>query len=308
MPQLVNGVWQTEPFTPTQNNGEFEREDSRYRDWISADGHTGFPAQAGRYHVYVSPACPWSHRVMLFRVLKKLEEVISLSWVDPYMGEHGWTFHDYPDPHNGFRYAHELYTHARPAYTGNVTVPILWDTVNQTIVNNESSEIIRMLNSEFAGYGADPYDFYPDALRADIDAINDFVYHNVNNGVYRTGFATTQTAYERAFDRLFSALDELELRLSQNPYLVGTQPTEADWRLFPTLVRFDAVYHYHFKCNRQKLSDYPHLWRYTRRLYQTPGVAATVEMEQTKIHYYSSHPSLNPSGIVPKGPVVDFSA
>lgn len=312
MNQLVDGIWQDESFKPHNEGGEFKREKSRFHHWITADGGSGFRAEPGRYHLYVSLACPWSHRTVIFRALKKLEEVISLSVVHPYMGSQGWTFDPcegcIPDTANGLRYLHQVYTLARPDYTGIVTVPTLWDKQRQTIVNNESAEIIRMLNSEFNEFGDAPVDYYPAELREEIDAVNDFVYSRVNNGVYRAGFATTQPAYERAFDDLFQALDQLEARLSRQRYLVGDRLTEADWRLFPTLVRFDAVYHTHFKCNLRRLTDYPSLWAYTRELHQVPGIAQTVSLDHIKQHYYTSHPSINPNGIIPKGPLLDFSA
>lgn len=312
MSQLVNGIWQSEPFRPTSADGKFIRPDSQFRDRVTADGSSGFPAEPGRYHLYVSLACPWAHRTLIFRVLKGLQEIVSVAVVHPHMGEQGWEFRDCEgctaDTVNNFQYAHQLYTLAKPAYTGLVTVPILWDQQRRTIVNNESSEIIRMLNSEFNACGAAAVDFYPANLRAEIDTINDFVYARVNNGVYRAGFSSTQEAYEEAFDSLFAALDILEKRLSTQRFLVGDRLTEADWRLFPTLVRFDAVYYSHFKCNRQRLIDYPKLWAYTRELYQIPGVEGTVNLAHIKQHYFTSHPGINPSGIIPKGPALDFSA
>ncbi|MCK5639834.1 MAG: glutathione S-transferase family protein [Gammaproteobacteria bacterium] len=298
--------------------GEFRRMESRFRSWITENGRMGpsgeggFVAEPERYHLYVSHACPWAHRTLIFRKLKKLEDVISVSVVHPYMGEQGWEFRDYPgatsDTINHSRYLYELYNMAQADYSGIVTVPILWDTKRETIVNNESSEIIRMFNSAFNAWGDTSVDLYPIALRDEIDAINQRIYHTVNNGVYRAGFATSQEVYEHAFDALFETLDDLELHLSQHRYLVGEQITEADWRLFTTLVRFDAVYYSHFKCNRQRLIDYPSLWAYTRELYQIPGIADTVNMDHIKTHYFTSHPSINPNGIIPKGPEVDFTA
>jgi len=312
MSQLVNGVWQDETFKPKCQDGDFSRDESQFRDWITADGSSGFKVEAGRYHLYVSLACPWSQRTVVFRALKQLKDVISLSVVHPYMGKQGWEFRDgegcIPDTVNGFRYVYQLYTLAKPDYTGIVTVPVLWDKHKQTIVNNESAEIIRMLNSEFNTFGAASLDFYPQELREEIDAINDVVYKRVNNGVYRAGFAGTQAAYERAFTALFETLDTLEERLGRQPYLVGDRITEADWRLLMTLLRFDAVYYSHFKCNLRRLLDYPNLWGYTRELYQVPGVAETVNLDHIKRHYYTSHPNINPNGIVPKGPALDFSA
>ncbi|MGH7838244.1 MAG: glutathione S-transferase family protein [Candidatus Binataceae bacterium] len=322
MGMLVNGQWRAEETFPSAQ-GHFVRRDASLRNWVTRDGAAGptgvggFAAEPGRYHLYVSLACPWAHRTLIFRQLKRLGDLISVSVVDPFMGAGGWAFtapdgsltmNSTPDQLNGARHLYELYVKADSQYTGRVTVPILWDKRNATIVNNESSEIIRMLNSAFDRWGDATLDLYPAALRADIDEINALVYANVNNGVYRCGFATTQSAYEEAFDALFATLDELEARLSGQRYLTGPRITEADWRLFTTLVRFDAVYHYHFKCNLRRLADYPNLWGYARELYQWPGVAATVDLAQIKRHYYSSHSSINPTRIVPKGPLVDFRA
>jgi len=296
--------------------GEFKRVTSQFRHWVTADGQAGssgeggFAAEAGRYHLYISHACPWAHRTLIFRKLKGLESVISLSVVHPLMPAESWRFGEYPgstrDHLYGFEYLHQLYAKAGADPRELVTVPVLWDKQRETIVNNESSEIIRMFNSAFDAYGNGSLDFYPEALRAEIDDINAVVYERINNGVYRAGFATTQTAYETAFDLLFQTLDELEARLSEQRYLVGEQITEADWRLFTTLLRFDAVYYGHFKCNKKQLRDYPNLWAYTRELYQYAGVAETVNLEQIKYHYYASHESVNPTGIVPKGPELDF--
>ena len=256
----------------------------------------------------MSLACPWAHRTLIFRALKRLDAIVSLSVVEPLMRDNGWTLAPGVDPVNGARYLHEIYTKAEPRYTGRVTVPVLWDKKTGAIVNNESAEIIRMFNGAFDGVaGVDAtLDFYPKALRTEIDAVNHVVYERVNNGVYRAGFATTQEAHDEAVDALFETLDELEARLARQPYLVGERPTEADWRLFTTLVRFDAVYVGHFKCNRRRLIDYPHLAAYARRLYEVPGVAETVDFDHIKRHYYGSHRALNPSGIVPKGPDADF--
>jgi putative glutathione S-transferase len=260
----------------------------------------------------VSYACPWAHRTLIFRKLKRLEQVISVSVVHPLMPAESWVFGDHPgatpDHVHGFGKLHQLYEQSAPGFDGLVTVPVLYDKQRQVIVNNESSEIIRMFNRAFDQWGRTDIDFYPERLRAEIDEINAVVYENVNNGVYRAGFAGTQSAYETAFDRLFETLDELETRLSAQRYLVGDSLTEADWRLFATLVRFDAVYHGHFKCNRQRLVDYPNLWAYTRELYQMPGVSETVNMDHIKLHYYGSHRGINPTGIVPKGPELDFWA
>jgi glutathionyl-hydroquinone reductase len=291
--------------------GEFVRQASIFRNWVTASGESGYLAEPDRYHLYVSLACPWAHRTVIFRKLKKLDDVISLSLVDPIRDHRGWRFMgsegEFPDEINGFSFLSEAYLKSDPSFDGRVTVAALWDKKTQRIVNNESSEIIRMLNTEFNAFTESTMDYYPEELRVEIDEINAFVYANINNGVYRTGFATTQTAYEKAFTTLFLALDNLEERLSGQSYLVGNQITEADWRLFTTLVRFDPVYYGHFKCNQKRLVDYPHLWRYPRNLYQVPGVADTVNMDHIKRHYYETHASLNPTGIVPKGPEIDFT-
>ncbi|MGH7966073.1 MAG: glutathione S-transferase family protein [Candidatus Binatia bacterium] len=311
MGQIIAGKWRDEEHDTKAADGRFVRKESAFRNRVTADGSSGFPAESGRYHLYVSLACPWAHRTLIFRALKGLEDTISLSVVDPYMGEHGWSFSDgpdcIPDPLYGARYLYEIYTRANPTYTGRVTVPVLWDKKRATIVSNESAEIIRMFNSEFNAVGNAGIDFSPKELRGEIDAINDFVYPNINNGVYRCGFATTQEAYEEAFAALFSALDQIETRLGREPYLVGNRLTEADWRLFTTLVRFDAVYFGHFKCNLRRIADYPHLSRYLRQLYQIPGVAGTVNLTHIKRHYYESHRSINPTGIVPVGPALEFT-
>ena len=291
------------------NEGEFVRAESSFRNWITPDGR--FTAEPNRYHLYVSHACPWAHRTMILRTLKGLEDVISVSVVHPLMPSESWVFGKYPgateDHVNGANFLYENYLKANPKFNGLVTVPVLWDKKTETIVNNESSEIIRMLNSAFDEYAKNrSLDFYPEALREEIDLINELIYENVNNGVYRAGFATTQTAYEKAYNQLFDTLDELEERLSSQRYLVGNQITEADWRLFTTLVRFDAVYYSHFKTNKKRLIDYPNLWGYTRDLYQVPGVAQTVNMDHIKTHYFGSHGSINPTGILPKGPEIDF--
>jgi len=296
--------------------GEFIRSESSFRNWVTKDGNAGpggeagFAAEPGRYHLYVSYACPWAHRTLIFRTLKGLEDVISVSVVHPLMPTESWLFGEYPgateDHVNKATYLHENYLKADPGFNGLVTVPVLWDKKQQTIVNNESSEIIRMLNSAFDAYSNADVDYYPGALREEIDEINDPVYNNINNGVYRAGFAQTQEAYNRAFDQLFNTMDELEEKLSRQRYLVDNQITEADWRLFTTLVRFDAVYYNHFKTNKKRLVEYPNLWAYTRELYQVPGVAETVNMDHIKYHYFASHRSINPTGIVPKGPEIDF--
>ncbi|MFP4561149.1 MAG: glutathione S-transferase family protein [Thiohalorhabdus sp.] len=311
MGKLIDGVWQKEAFAPETEGGRFVRPDSPFRGWVSRDGSTGFPAEPGRYHLYVSLACPWAHRTLIFRKLKGLEEAISVSVVDPIMGEEGWHFSEgpgcVPDTVNGCAYLREVYVQADPHYTGRVTVPLLWDKRAGTAVSNESADIIRMLNREFDDIADDRLDFYPEDLRAEIDAVNAWVYDDINNGVYRTGFAQTQDAYEEAFDALFAALDAVEARLAKHRYLVGNRLTEADWRLFTTLVRFDPVYYGHFKCNRQRVADFPSLAGYLRDLYQAPGVAETVSLDHIKRHYYGSHPTLNPTGIVPKGPLLDYA-
>jgi putative glutathione S-transferase len=308
--RLIDGVWHDLGYETGSHGGRFVREDSSFRAWITADGSSGFRAESGRYHLYVSLACPWAHRTLIFRELKQLEGAIGLSVVDPLMAEQGWEFTDgpdcIPDDVNGARFLHEVYTRADPAFTGRVTVPVLWDRRSETIVSNESSEIIRMLNSEFDSFGDASLDFHPESLRKEIEKINAFVYPNVNNGVYRCGFATTQDAYEEAFAQLFGALDELDSVLSRQRYLVGGRVTEADWRLFTTLVRFDAVYVGHFKCNRQRIADYPNLSGYLRNLYQWPGVAETVNFTHIKRHYYESHRMINPTGVVPVGPDLDL--
>ncbi len=296
--------------------GEFIRSESGFRNWVTKDGsagptgEAGFAAEPGRYHLYISHACPWAHRTMIFRKLKGLEDAISVSVVHPLMPEESWVFGEYPgateDHINHAHYLYENYLKVDPDFDGLVTVPVLWDKKQQTIVNNESSEIIRMLNSAFDTFANAELDFYPEALRAEIDEINEPIYNNINNGVYRAGFARTQKAYDRAYDRLFNTMDDLEDRLSKQRYLVGDQITEADWRLFTTLVRFDAVYYNHFKTNKKRLMDYPNLWGYTRELYQFPGIAETVNMDHIKYHYFASHRSINPTGIVPKGPEIDF--
>lgn len=302
---MIEGRWHTGDVRTPGEGGRFVRRESAYRRAVTADGGSEFPAQAGRYHLYVSWACPWAHRTVIFRALLGLEDVISLSAVDALMGDEGWSFAS-PDPLTGATRLHEVYARADPAYTGKVTVPVLWDKVRGTIVNNESSEIIRMLNGAFAGLARTPYDFYPEALRAEIDAVNERVYRTVNNGVYRAGFATTQSAYDEAVRALFESLDWLEARLARQRYLAGERITEADWRLFTTLIRFDAVYYGHFKCNLRHVYEYPALWGYVRELYQWPGVAATVKLDEIKRHYYASHKGINPSGIVPAGPALDL--
>jgi putative glutathione S-transferase len=315
---LVDGVWHDRWYDTDKTGGRFVRSESRVRNWITADGAAGpsgaggFKAEPGRYHLYVSYACPWASRTLIFRALKRLEGMIGLSVTHWLMGEEGWTFDAgegvIPDTVNGMRTVYQLYTLADGAYSGRATVPALWDKERRTIVNNESSEIIRMLNSAFDGVGAAPGDYYPAPLRAEIDAINARVYDTVNNGVYKAGFATTQAAYEAAVGPLFQSLDWLEARLAGQRFLIGNQPTEADWRLFTTLVRFDAAYFGHFKCNVRRIVDYPNLWAYARDLYQWPGVRETVNFNHIKRHYYMSHPRIDPTRIVPVGPQIDFDA
>ena len=313
MGMLVEGKWRDVWYDTSSSGGAFKREQAAFRDWVSAAPDAAFPAAAGRYHLYVSLACPWASRTLIFRKLRGLEEAISLSIVDPYMGKDGWTFSAgpgcIPDTVNGRKFLHEIYTLARPDYTGRVTVPVLWDKQRRTIVNNESADIIRMLNSAFDAFATRELpDQYPPALRAEIDAVNERIYDTVNNGVYKAGFATKQGKYEAAVTALFATLDELEARLSRRRYLCGERFTEADWRLFTTLVRFDPVYHGHFKCNLRRLVDYPNLWGYTRDLFQVQDVAQTVDFAHIKQHYYGSHVTINPTGIVPLGPIVDFAA
>jgi len=307
---LDNGRWKSGWSDTRATGGEFVRRDSTFRNWVTADGSSGFSPEPGRYHLYVSLACPWAHRTLIFRRLKRLEEIISVSVVEPVMSEQGWMFGSGAgatlDSINGFEYLHEVYTAADPSYTGRVTVPVLWDKSTRTIVSNESADIIRMLNSAFDAYTDVKTDYYPEALRSRIDEINALVYARINNGVYRCGFAGSQAAYERAFDALFSALDQVEAMLADSRYLAGNTLTEADWRLFTTLVRFDAVYYVHFKCNLRRIAQYPNLSRLLVELYRTPGIAQTVDIYHIKRHYYLSHKHLNPSGIVPKGPALEF--
>lgn len=315
---LVEGKWQDRWYDTKESGGRFVRSQAQWRDWVTTDGRPasgrtrGFKAEPGRYHLYVSLACPWAHRTLIFRALKKVEDVISISVVHPFMGRDGWTFADAEgatgDTLYGLDFLHQLYTTADPSYSGRVTVPVLWDRREKTIVSNRSSEIIRMLNSAFDAWGDAGLDFYPAPLREEIDAINALVYPAINNGVYRAGFATTQAAYEEAFGELFSALGQMEERLSGQRYLVGDRLTEADWRLFTTLVRFDPVYVGHFKCNLRRIADYPNLSNYLRDLYQVPGVAGTVNLHHIKAHYYGSHDTINPTRIVPVGPALDYDA
>lgn len=317
MGQLVEGKWQDVWYDTKSTKGKFVRQSAAHRHWITASGEPGpsgeggFKAEVDRYHLYVSLACPWAHRTLIFRKLKGLEEMISVSVVNADMGAEGWTFEPgkgvIPDSVNNASRLHEIYTLADPHYSGRVTVPVLWDKKKKTIVSNESPEIIRMLNSAFDDLGAQDGDYYPEELRDEIDTLNDTIYSTVNNGVYKAGFATTQAAYEQAVNALFSTLDSLEDRLSSRRYLLGSQVTEADWRLFTTLVRFDPVYVGHFKCNRHRIFDYPNLWGYVCDLYQTPGIADTVDIDHIKQHYYASHATINPTGIVPIGPDIDYT-
>ena len=317
---LIDGKWHDKWYDTDKTGGKFEREAARFRNWVTADGSPGpdgeggFKAESGRYHLYVSMACPWAHRTLIFRKLKGLEKHISVSVVHPDMVENGWEFRPDSEQHrdhlHGFRFMHQVYTKAAPEYSGRVTVPTLWDKKKETIASNESAEIIRMFNSAFdglEGVRAD-LDFYPDDLQGEIDEVNARVYDTVNNGVYKAGFATAQDKYEEAYNALFDSLDWLEERLSGQRYLVGGQLTEADWRLFTTLIRFDAVYYSHFKCNRQRISDFPALSAYVRDLYQVPGVAETVDIDQIKRHYYVSQRTINPTQIVPVGPALDFDS
>ncbi len=312
---MIDGVWHVQE-PEKAGDGRFIRKETAFRNWVTRDGRPGptgkdgYGAMAGRYHLYVSLACPWAHRTLIVRALKGLEDIVSVSMTHWLVEQQGWTFEPgegvVPDTLYGSLYLHELYARADAAYDGRVTVPVLWDQHTQTIVNNESADIIRMLGSAFDLIGAGPGDFYPEPLRADIDQVNQRVYDTLNNGVYRAGFATTQAAYEDAVFPLFETLDWLEDRLSRSRYLVGNTLTEADIRLFTTLVRFDAVYYSHFKCNIRRIIDYPNLWAYTRDIYQHPGIVPTVNFHHIKGHYFGSHRQINPTGIVPVGPALDF--
>ena len=314
---MIDGKWHSESLRVSASDGRFQRSEAACRNWVTPDGSPGpsgtggFKAEPGRYHLYVSYACPWAHRTLIFRKLKKLDEIISVSVVHHFMGADGWTFDmgdgATGDTVNGKKLLNEIYALSDSTYSGRVTVPVLWDKKQGVIVSNESSEIIRMFNSAFNQWADTSTDYYPEALRSEIDEVNAPIYANINNGVYRCGFASTQEAYEEAFDDLFSTLDMVENRLSENRYLCGSQMTEADWRLFPTLVRFDPVYVGHFKCNLRRIADYPNLPNYTRDLYQVPGVAETVNLLHIKNHYYGSHESINPTRVVPKGPEIDYS-
>ncbi|MBX3579584.1 MAG: glutathione S-transferase family protein [Rhizobiaceae bacterium] len=315
---LVDGKWKRESYSSAKTGGKFVRAETQFRDAVTRDGtpapgrERGFKAEPGRYHLYVSYACPWAHRTLIVRKLKKLEDAISVDVVHHFLGEDGWTFLKEDgatgDSVNGFDFLHQVYTAADPSYSGRVSVPVLWDRQTKTIVSNESADIIRMLNTAFDPWGDASVDLYPEALQPEIDRINALVYPAINNGVYRAGFAGTQAAYEEAFGELFSALDQMEERLSRHRYLTGDRITEADWRLFTTLVRFDPVYVGHFKCNLRRIADYPNLSAYTRDLYQVPGVAETVNLHHIKRHYYASHETINPTRIVPVGPAIDYAA
>lgn len=314
---LQDGKWVDQWYDTESSGGHFVRKAPQFRSWVTVDGTAGpsgdggFKAESGRYHLYVSLACPWAHRTLIFRALKELEQMISVSVVHWYMAEDGWTFAAgdgvLPDTVNDAQLMHEVYTKAMSDYSGRVTVPVLWDKQTKTIVSNESSEIIRMFNSAFDGIGAKAGDYYPPDMRSETDSLNERIYATVNNGVYQCGFATTQAAYQEAVTPLFDTLDWLEDRLRSKRYLTDDQITEADWRLFTTLIRFDAVYVGHFKCNIRRIADYPNLSEYLRDLYQQPGIAKTVNMEHIKRHYYESHETINPSRVVPQGPVIDFT-
>lgn len=313
---LVDGKWHDQWYDTASSGGRFVRSDAQFRNWITPDGSAGptgtggFRAEPGRYHLYVSLACPWANRTLILRTLKGLEQMISVSVVNPYMGEQGWTFEPgpgvVPDPVGQAEYLYSIYQRAQPGYSGRVTVPVLWDLHQNTIVSNESSDIIRMLNSAFDGICASEGDYAPVDLLPQIDTINAEIYDAVNNGVYKVGFATEQSVYEQEVGKLFAYLDDLEIKLGRQRYLLGERITEADWRLFTTLIRFDAVYHGHFKCNVKRLVDYENLWSYTRELYQWAGIAATVNFDHIKQHYYRSHPTINPNRIVPSGPNLDL--
>ena len=319
MGQLEKGVWHDVWYDTKSSGGEFKRKEASFRNWITADGSAGpsgkggFKAESGRYHLYVSYACPWAHRTLIFRALKGLADHIDISVVHPDMLSDGWTFAtDFPgatgDRLFGLPFLRDIYTRAVPDVSGRVTVPVLWDKATGQIVSNESSEIIRMFNSAFDGLTGNTADYWPKDLRDAMEPVNTRIYETVNNGVYRAGFATTQAAYDTAVRALFDSLDWLEDRLSHSRYLMGERVTEADWRLFPTLIRFDPVYHGHFKCNRRRIVDYPNLWAYTRELYQWPGVSDTVVFEHFIRHYHYSHDSINPHRIIPIGPVIDYKA
>jgi glutathionyl-hydroquinone reductase len=291
-------------------NGEFVRQQSKFRDWVTADGSSGYPAEPGRYHLYVALACPWSHRAVIVRNLKKLGDAVPVHWIHPYRDERGWAFPggEFTDELNGWSFLREAYDATVPDFDGRVSVPVLWDSESDRIVSNESADVIRMFNSAFDEWADDSVDLYPEDLRDEIDELGEWIYRNVNNAVYQAGFASSQEAYERAYRRVFDTLPELDRRLADRRYLTGDRITEADWRLWVTLVRFDAVYHTHFRCNGKHVYEFPNLWGYTRDLYQQPGVGETVDLEQIKRHYYTTHDMLNPKRIIPAGPEqLDFS-
>lgn len=306
---MVNGKWTSEWYQP-DSKGRFQRPQTKFHHQVTADGSSGFKAESGRYHLYVSHACPWAHRTIIMRKLKKLEDVISVSIVDPLMGDDGWQFSDYPgsvpDTVNGRHFLHEIYTLADKQYSGRVTVPVLWDKTTETIVNNESREIMRMLDTEFDAFGDPSVTYYPEALREQINETISAIYEPINNGVYRAGFATSQSAYEEAVGQLFDALNNCNEVLESQRYLCGNVITEADWCLFTTLVRFDSVYVGHFKCNLQRIVDYANIWNYLKELYQVPGISDTCNFDHIKKHYYQSHTGINPTRIVPSGPVIDL--
>ena len=318
MGMLIDGNWEDVWYDTDSNEGRFVRESARFRHWVTADGSagpsgdSGFAAESGRYHLYVSLACPWAHRTLIVRSLKGLDELIEVSVVSPLMLEQGWTYNKAEgstgDRVHGHQFHHQVYTRANPDYTGRVTVPVLWDRQWDTIVSNESADIIRMLNSAFDDLTGNTLDLYPGTLQKDIERWNERIYPAVNNGVYRAGFATTQDAYEEAYRELFAELDHIDSHLGGHRYLTGENLTEADVRLFTTLIRFDAVYHGHFKCNRQRLEDYHHIPGYIRDIYQLPGIADTVDFHHIKTHYYASHRNINPTGIVPAGPAIDYTS
>ncbi len=308
MNMLVDGEWRTDAYEATNDDGRFDRDETSFRSWIGDDGDAEFPAEAGRYHLYISRACPWAHRTAMTRALKGLEHAVSLSLVEPVRHDDGWEFSErYPDPLTDAPYLRDVYTRADPEYTGRVTVPVLWDRERETVVNNESEEIMRMLDTAFDDFAERDVDLYPEGHRDEVDHLIEAIYEPINNGVYRAGFADTQSAYDNAVEELFDAFDHFERVLSSKRYLAGEMLTEADLAMFATLVRFDHVYHTHFKCNRRAVHEYPNLWNYTKELYQLPGIAHTVNLEHIIHHYYESHGDLNPKGLVPIGPDIEFT-
>ncbi len=319
MGMLIDGEWKDVWYDTQSTGGRFKRSQSQFRHWITTDGfrgptgESGFKAERDRYHLYASYACPWAHRVLIYLALKGLDSFIDVSFVHWFMGKNGWTFeqdkqHIVCDKLFNFKFLHQVYTKALPSYTGRVTVPILWDKKRQQIVSNESSDIIRMLNTAFDNIGAKPGDYYPKENRNEIDALNERIYHSINNGVYKCGFATSQHAYDEAIVPLFNMLDELELRLEKQTFLCGSEPLEADWRLFPTLFRFDAIYFSHFKCAKKRLQDYPNLWAYTKKMYHWPGISQTTNLDHARYHYFQSHSTINPSRIVPVSTDIDWDS